>query len=100
MICNYSNTTGATSGAGIAYPSGAHEFIPVFSGVRVTRSLLFCVIFCRSLFVPCPLSWVVCPSIYGFWLPLWHLQTFLIFFPIGILPSSALAAKLDKFYDP
>jgi hypothetical protein len=24
---------------------------PVFSGVRVTRSLVFCVVFCRSLFV-------------------------------------------------
>jgi len=38
----------------------------------------FCVVFCRSLFV----SWlfgqcVVCPSIYGFWLPLWYLQTLL-----------------------
>jgi hypothetical protein len=25
-----------------------------FSGVRVTRSLVFCVVFCRSLFVLCP----------------------------------------------
>ena len=25
--------------------------LPVFSGVRVTRSLVFCVMFCRSLFV-------------------------------------------------
>ena len=25
---------------------------PVFSGVRVTRSLVVCVMFCRSLFVP------------------------------------------------
>ena len=24
---------------------------PVFSGVRVARSLVFCVVFCRSLFV-------------------------------------------------
>jgi hypothetical protein len=37
--------TGATSRAGIAYPSGAPEFTPVFSGVRVTRSLLFCICF-------------------------------------------------------
>ena len=29
----------ATSGAGTAYPSGAPEFTPVFSGVCVTRSL-------------------------------------------------------------
>ena len=39
------NTTGATSGAGTAYHSGAPEFIPVFSGVRVTRSLVLCVCF-------------------------------------------------------
>jgi len=26
-VCNESNTTGATCGAGTAYPSGAHEFI-------------------------------------------------------------------------
>jgi hypothetical protein len=35
----------ATSGAGTEYPSGAPEFIPVFSGVRVTRSLVLCVCF-------------------------------------------------------
>ena len=28
----------STSGAGTTYPSGAHEFKPGFSGVRVTRS--------------------------------------------------------------
>jgi hypothetical protein len=28
--------TGATSGAGTTYPSGAPKFTPVFSGVRVT----------------------------------------------------------------
>jgi hypothetical protein len=44
-FCNYINTTGATSGAGTAYPSGAPEFTPVFSGVRVTRSLVSCVCF-------------------------------------------------------
>jgi hypothetical protein len=54
-------------------------FIPVFSYVRVAKPLVFCVMFCRSLFVL--LSFfchcVVCPSIYGFWLPLWCLHTFL-----------------------
>jgi len=29
-VCNYINTTGATSGTGTAYPSGALEFTPVF----------------------------------------------------------------------
>jgi hypothetical protein len=40
MVCNWSNTTSATSGAGTAYPSGTPEFTPGFSGVRVTRSLV------------------------------------------------------------
>jgi hypothetical protein len=40
-----------------------------FSGVRVARSLVFCVIFCRSLFVLFLfVHWVVCPLIYGSWL--------------------------------
>jgi len=33
------------SGAGTAYPSGAPEFTPAFSGVHVTRSLVLCVCF-------------------------------------------------------
>ena len=46
----------------------------VISGVCVARSLVSCVVFCRSLFYHC----VVCPSsIYGFWLHLWYFQTFL-----------------------
>jgi len=45
-----SNTTGATCGAGTVKPFGL-EFTLGFSVVRVTRSLLFCVVFCRSLFV-------------------------------------------------
>ena len=53
---------------------------PLFSGVRVTRSLVYvcfvdrCLSFCAFSFGHC----VVCSSsIYGFWLPLWCLQTFL-----------------------
>jgi hypothetical protein len=52
---------------------------PIFSGFRVTRSLVLCVCFvdrclsfCTFYFGHC----VVCSSsIYGFWLPLWYLQT-------------------------
>ena len=44
----------------------------VFSGVRVTWSLVLCLMFCRSLFVFSPFScghFVVCSSsIYGFWI--------------------------------
>ena len=42
-----SNTTGVTCGAGTANP----DFTPVLRGVRVARSLVFCVLFCRSLLV-------------------------------------------------
>ena len=79
-VCNYINTTGATSGAGTAYPSGAPLFTPAFSGVRVTRSLVLyvcfvdcCLSFCTFSFGHC----VVCSSIYGYWLPLWYLQAHL-----------------------
>jgi hypothetical protein len=55
---------------------------PVFSGVRFTRSLVLyvcfvdrCLSFCTFSFGNC----VVCSSsIYGFWLPLWYLQTLLV----------------------
>jgi hypothetical protein len=36
-----SNTTGATSGAGTVYSSGAPEFTPCFSEFTVARSLVF-----------------------------------------------------------
>ena len=70
----------------------------LFSGVRVTRSLVFCVMVCRSLFVPlsfffwplCSLFFelrvlithllscdhcVLCSSSYSFCLPIWYLVT-------------------------
>jgi len=37
------NTTGVTCREGTAHSSGAHEFIPGFSGIRIARSLVFCV---------------------------------------------------------
>jgi len=40
-----------TCEAGTTYPSGAPEFTPVFSGVSVGRSLVFCVVFWALLFV-------------------------------------------------
>ena len=44
-VCNKINTTGANSGTGTAYHSGAPEFNPGFNGVRVIRSLVLCVCF-------------------------------------------------------
>ena len=38
---------------------------PGVSGVSVARSIVFYVLFCRALFV----LYILCPSIYGFWLP-------------------------------
>ena len=43
-----SNTIGVTWGARTANPSGSPQ---VFSGVHVARSLVFYVVFCRSLFL-------------------------------------------------
>jgi len=48
--------------------------------VRVTRFLVLCVCFVYRWLSFCPFSFghcVACPSIYGFWLPLWYLQTLL-----------------------
>ena len=53
---------GVTSVAGTAYPSGAHEFSPGFSGIRVTRSIFsFMCMFCWSLLVLLSfLFWPLC----------------------------------------
>ena len=66
-VCNNSNMTSATNGAGTDNlsgapehnpngagtdnPSGAPEYNPDFSGVRYALSLLFYVMFCGSLLV-------------------------------------------------
>jgi len=54
---------------------------PVFTGVRVTRSLALYVCFVDRCLSFCTFSfghYAVCSSsIYGFWLPLWYLQTLL-----------------------
>jgi hypothetical protein len=55
---------------------------PVFSGVRVTRSLVLCECFVDRCLPFCTFYLgrcvVCCSSIYGFWLPIWYLQTLLI----------------------
>ena len=56
-----------------------HRVHPLgFNGVRVTRTLVLCVMLCRSLCVPLSFFfWPLhCLSFYlRFWLPLWHFQT-------------------------
>jgi hypothetical protein len=49
-----SNKTGVTSGTGTVYTSGAPEFTPGFSGVRVALFLVFCIVVYGSLFVLLP----------------------------------------------
>jgi hypothetical protein len=73
---------------------------PVFSGVRVTWSLVLyvCFVDCLSF---CTFSfghYVVCSSsIYRFWLPLWHLQTLLILmFPPSYHKLKHTFSKMDK----
>jgi hypothetical protein len=51
---------GATSGAGTAYPFGAPEFIPVFSGVCVTQSLVLYVCFLDRCLSFCAFSFGHC----------------------------------------
>ena len=54
---------------------------PVFCGVRFTRYLVLCVCFVDRCLSFCPFSFghcIVCPLIYGFWLPLWFFKTLLI----------------------
>ena len=77
--------------------------LPVYSGVRVTPSLVLCVCFvdrclsfCRFSFGHC----VVCSSsIYEFWLPLWYRQTLLMIlqsFIIDLTTKSLVVAPLVK----
>ena len=78
----------------------------VFSGVRVTRSLVLYVCFVDCCLSLCTFSFghcVVCSSsIYGFWLPLWCLQTLLIslqnwwaniYFNVELPPMDVLALR-------
>ena len=77
-------TTGATSGAGTAYPSGAHEFTSrLLWGSCYLIFSCMCML-CRSLIV-LPYFFfdncVVCSSIYGdsdYHLGIFNLQTLLI----------------------
>ena len=47
---------GVTSGTTIAYPARGPEFIPVFTGVQVAQSLVFCVLSCKPFLYFSPFS--------------------------------------------
>jgi hypothetical protein len=68
ILNNCQITMGATSGSGTAYPSGAPAFTLIFSGVRITRSLVICVCFVDRCLSFCTFSFghcVVCSSLKG-----------------------------------
>ena len=75
------------NGAGTAYPSRAPNFSLSFCGVHVAKSLVFRVVFCRSLLVILPFFfWPSnCLSFFKFTVSdyylqiIWYLQTFLTF---------------------
>ena len=77
----------------------SHMFTSVFSGVRVTRSLVLyvcfvyrCLSFCTFSFGHC----VVCSSsIYGFVITLWYLQTLLSLDPSFFLIPMKIERKLQ-----
>jgi hypothetical protein len=46
--------TSPNSGAGIAFPSEHRRSTPIFSGIRVTRSLVLCVCFLDRYLSICP----------------------------------------------
>jgi hypothetical protein len=64
-VCRMSTQTGATSGAGTAYPAISLAFIliPSFSGVHVTLSSASFVVLCESLFVLLSFYFLCCLSI-------------------------------------
>ena len=81
-VCNYNNTTGANSGSGTTHRSGVHGFIPDFyCGSCCTIFSFLCNVL-KIIVGSFSFSFshcVVCPSsMYGIWLPLWCLQTFLV----------------------
>jgi hypothetical protein len=75
----------------------------IFSGVRVTRSLVLfvcfvdrCLSFCTFSFGHC----VVCSSlIYRLWLPLWYLQTLLMFYMLPYISGLKCRLRVPEKYE-
>ena len=70
--------------------SEAPEFIPGFSGVRVAQSLVFCVMYCRSLFVLFLLAIVLSVLFFYLRLLITPLISSNFFFNHGIVPRVTL----------
>jgi hypothetical protein len=74
---------------------GAPEFTPVYSAAQVDQYWLFCVVFCRPLFVFCLLIIVLSSTIHTLWLPLWYLQSFLM----GICYSKNMSCEVTRLIE-
>ena len=63
----------------VIHPTSVRRNIKLKDAVCVALFVVFCIVFCRSLFVLCSFSHCnVFPSaIYSFWFTLWYPQTFL-----------------------
>ena len=85
-VCSKSKATGALCGTGMLTPPEHLCSPPRFSGVRVARSLVSCVMFSRSLFVLLSFS---------FW-PLYCLSFCDLRLPITSLESSNFCEKTRK----
>ena len=85
----------------LAYPEHLSSS-PVFSGVRVTRSLVLCVCFVERPFVLFYVGHcVVFPSlIYVFWLLLWYLQALLSWFLVYFRPMYCISFDLRHCITP
>jgi len=79
-VCNYINTSCATSGAGTAHPFGAPEFTPGFSWSSCYSIFSFICMFCRTLFI----------FLYFFFWPL----CYMFFFDIRILIAPLISSTL------
>ena len=112
-VCHKRNTKGDTSWTGTAYQLSSS---PLFSGIRVVRSLVFYEVFCRlfpivfflllvivllMLFFFSFFVFFLC-SIYDFWSLLWYLQAILNFiFYLWIYSNNSsfnMNGKLLKMY--
>jgi hypothetical protein len=78
LVCKMSNTTDVTCGAGTSYTSCAPGRAPGFNGIRVGRFLVFCVMYCRSMFVLLSSFFWSLYCLSFSYLPLWYLPAFLI----------------------
>jgi hypothetical protein len=83
LFCNtFSNVqrfTGATSGAGTAYPPEHLSSSPVFSGVRVTQSLILCACFVDR----CLHFWHIVLSVFRYMDSDYPFGIFKLFLPLG-----------------